>query len=290
MPSTNTRLDLAEADSDHEDGVAKKADPKGPVNAATRPAPNRTTSLYSRASVDEINFGLAETSYSSSRNGSHSVQAGLLQIPSESGPSRQPLETAVWDWDAPLETVGEPSSYYYEPQGELLKEQRQPLPASKEFNIPQAVSASGLDWFTGLVGNDGFTIPGRPSGKPPSVAGSKRKSVADADSGSTGNQPEQKRFSRMMSDSDEAMSPVEVRSGVHLARSQSGPAGRPRGATESTQERGGLSTTETEGPRRTFEDPSVPMVLPPRKVFPIQIGDKLFRLSGASISSDGEQK
>ena len=28
------------------------------------------------------------------------------------------------------------------------------------------------------------------------------------------------------------------------------------------------------------------MVLPPRKVFPIQIGDKLFRLSGASISSD----
>lgn len=28
--------------------------------------------------------------------------------------------------------------------------------------------------------------------------------------------------------------------------------------------------------------------LPPEKVFPIQIGSELFRLSGASISSDGQ--
>lgn len=32
------------------------------------------------------------------------------------------------------------------------------------------------------------------------------------------------------------------------------------------------------------------LALPARKVFPIQIGDKLFRLSGASISSDGESR
>jgi hypothetical protein len=30
-----------------------------------------------------------------------------------------------------------------------------------------------------------------------------------------------------------------------------------------------------------------PSILPPEKVFPIQIGSDLFRLSGASISSDG---
>jgi hypothetical protein len=35
---------------------------------------------------------------------------------------------------------------------------------------------------------------------------------------------------------------------------------------------------------------AAPLVLPARKVFPIQIGDKLFRLSGASISSDGKSK
>jgi hypothetical protein len=34
--------------------------------------------------------------------------------------------------------------------------------------------------------------------------------------------------------------------------------------------------------------PPTYMALPARKVFPIQIGDKLFRLSGASINSDGK--
>jgi hypothetical protein len=35
--------------------------------------------------------------------------------------------------------------------------------------------------------------------------------------------------------------------------------------------------------------PDIPKVLPHEKVFPIQIGSKLFRLSGASISSDGKR-
>lgn len=33
---------------------------------------------------------------------------------------------------------------------------------------------------------------------------------------------------------------------------------------------------------------AIPRILPHEKVFPIQIGNELFRLSGASISSDGE--
>lgn len=37
----------------------------------------------------------------------------------------------------------------------------------------------------------------------------------------------------------------------------------------------------------TLRGPDIPHVLPHEKVFPIQIGSKLFRLSGASISSDG---
>jgi hypothetical protein len=32
----------------------------------------------------------------------------------------------------------------------------------------------------------------------------------------------------------------------------------------------------------------IPMVLPHERVFPVQIGSQLFRLSGASISSDGK--
>ena len=39
---------------------------------------------------------------------------------------------------------------------------------------------------------------------------------------------------------------------------------------------------------RSGSNSQIPPVLPPEKVFPIQIGSELFRLSGASISSDGK--
>ena len=39
------------------------------------------------------------------------------------------------------------------------------------------------------------------------------------------------------------------------------------------------------GPRKMNTD--IPNILPHEQVFPIQIGQELFRLSGASISSDG---
>lgn len=42
---------------------------------------------------------------------------------------------------------------------------------------------------------------------------------------------------------------------------------------------------ETVIPRRMNTD--IPLILPHERVFPIQIGNQLFRLSGASISSDG---
>ena len=38
-------------------------------------------------------------------------------------------------------------------------------------------------------------------------------------------------------------------------------------------------------PRKQNTD--IPIILPHEKVFPIQIGTELFRLSGASLSSDG---
>jgi hypothetical protein len=44
--------------------------------------------------------------------------------------------------------------------------------------------------------------------------------------------------------------------------------------------------TWREQPRKL--QPDIPHILPHEKVFPIQIGSELFRLSGASISSDGQ--
>jgi hypothetical protein len=50
-----------------------------------------------------------------------------------------------------------------------------------------------------------------------------------------------------------------------------------------------LKQSDSSEARRVAEiAPHLTTVLPAGKVFPIQIGSELFRLSGASISSDGE--
>lgn len=48
---------------------------------------------------------------------------------------------------------------------------------------------------------------------------------------------------------------------------------------------GNRDLSNVTGPGRMNTD--IPRILPREKVFPIQIGNQLFRLSGASISSDG---
>lgn len=53
----------------------------------------------------------------------------------------------------------------------------------------------------------------------------------------------------------------------------------------------GSSTPTTSVPMRPPSEKSIskiPEILPHERVFPIQIGSELFKLSGASLSSDGE--
>jgi hypothetical protein len=227
---------------------------------------------------------------------------GLLQIPGTGQPrpsNRRLTETSIWDWDTPLDVVGETANYYYEPQGELIRE---PQPARNEFSIPHAIgnsssSSSTSNWTSGHNGNGGFAVPKRPTGVPPALAGIKRKSTSDRETpGSYGVQPPEKRPSLSMSDlGDESASPsVSDRPPAGNTRSQTGAAAgtRSRSGTDSQSldqlMRPGPGPSG--GPRRTLTEPSAPTLLPARKVFPIQIGDKLFRLSGASISSDGEHE
>ena len=269
--------------------------------AATHMSTGRISSTSTNLPSEEIRNQPINQPGPTSQNGRQSSQDSLLQIPSEGGAARRPIETSIWDWDTPLESVGESSSYYYEPQGELLQEHREQRSARNEFSIPHAVATSNSNWpFPPLAGSagarEGFAVPRRPSGVPASLAGQKRKSESDREGFGSARQPEQKRSSRIMSETgDESGSPVEARPPAHSTRSQSGPTSRPQGGAEDPE--GGLTMFDVDtgqsrpgasGQRRTLEDPAIPMVLPARKVFPIQIGDKLFRLSGASISSDGE--
>jgi hypothetical protein len=55
---------------------------------------------------------------------------------------------------------------------------------------------------------------------------------------------------------------------------------------QKSQELPGILREETV-PRARNWNTDIPKILPHERVFPIQIGSELFRLSGASISSDG---
>jgi hypothetical protein len=252
---------------------------------------------------------------STSRNG-HSRQSqnqdGLLHIPG-GGAARRPIETSNWDWDAPLEGAAPAESkstgYYYEPQGELLHEQTKKQPGRNEFNIPHAVAGSGVQWpFAATPSPDSHKGDARlasqqqPFPSIPPLAGSKRKAPTDIDSGPNPkpSEPTTQKVRHSMSDSgedhDSPAPAAEDKPPAQNTRSQAGAATRARRGTDlaGSREKAASSSASDAArpqggaPRRALTDPAVPMTLPARKVFPIQIGDKLFRLSGASISSDGE--
>jgi hypothetical protein len=180
-----------------------------------------------------------------------------------------PVEAAVWDWQAP--TFGahtqtdnsDPTlTYLYEPQGELLlREPSRPLGArADEFNIPGPVVSSTADRRQPAANPleallSGTSVPGSNSTR----VGAKRKSTTDICEAAT------KRPALDMGEPDRAADRVNA----------------PSGKKTPVLERRNLSTTHPTASAGS-------LVLPARKVFPIQIGDKLFRLSGASISSDGE--
>ena len=303
IDSTNTNQQINSQDDSPGGADETDADVRTAGKASTRMAADRIPSTSVNLPSEEIRIRPINQPGPQSKNGRQSSHDGLLQIPSQGGAVRRPTETSAWDWDTPLESVGESSSYYYEPVGELLQEQREQRPVRSEFTIPHAVSSSSPHWpfpstAVASTAHDAFAVPRRPSGIPPPLAGNKRKSLSDRESAGAPKQPEQKRSSRIMSDTgEEFTSPVDARPPAHSTRSQGGPSTRLGGGTEGSESgpRPTGSDSETAGPeprtsglRRTLQDPSIPMVLPARKVFPIQIGDKLFRLSGASISSDGE--
>ncbi|KAK0280419.1 hypothetical protein LTR35_008061 [Friedmanniomyces endolithicus] len=236
-----------------------------------------------------------------SRTGSLShTQDVPLQI-QDAAASRRPAEGSIWDWETPLDTIGESASYYYEPQGELLQEHRELGPSSTDFSIPHALGSVGGTWKlanceTAYDSTQTHIVPKRPSSVRPPTAGVKRKLAVEQEPSEGSSHP--KRPSCTMSDAGdgETPPPVDPKPPAPLTQSQSTQNPRGRGTTdaaenrppgpgvESERRRAGPSSTTSS--RRPATEPPAPLVLPARKVFPIQIGDKLFRLSGASISSD----
>lgn len=211
----------------------------------------------------------------------------------------------VSNLDVTLDSAVNPlGSYAYELQGELLRRPQEQGEAAAEFSMPYAGVSVGPQWLSPgvTVGAGGTTSPTQllqPSNGSASTAGSKRKSVSGS-SGITGaSKPESsKRPSRSTAE------PLEKP--ASLPGSMAAPPARPPVQRSSTGGSGEDNTTATSSttsntdhetpqsqrtatmPRSRLVDVTQSLLLPPQKVFPIQVGDKLFSLSGASISSDGK--
>ncbi|CAK4030094.1 Hypothetical predicted protein [Lecanosticta acicola] len=205
--------------------------------------------------------------------------------------ARRPMETFIGDLHTHRKN---PQKSYHEPQGELLQGQRIQKPAKEEFHYPNTIGGSnnpGWSFSDNNRGNssDGFVVSQQPTGAVPPTA-------AELESPEAARQAEE-REARAMTATQEGLSPGENRPPAPATRSQSGPEIRDRDetATSHSAEATGFQAVRpalgvldgpAAAPRRAATDPGQPMLLPARKVFPIQIGDKLFGLSGASISSD----
>jgi hypothetical protein len=180
-----------------------------------------------------------------------------------------PVEAAVWDWQAPTfgaptqpETSDQSSTYFYEPQGELLLHQATGTVGARadEFNIPgPVVSPTSNRGQPALNPLEALLAASRAPEDSGARTGAKRKSAPDV---------------YEIAAKRPTLDMVEVDRTGHRVDAQSG-------KTSPVADRRNLPASHASAS-------AAPLALPARKVFPIQIGDKLFRLSGASISSDGK--
>ncbi|KAI6828092.1 hypothetical protein KC332_g7606 [Hortaea werneckii] len=205
-----------------------------------------------------------------------------------------------WNREASNQSPEQSSKLEFEPQGELLHERQYQRQVEPEVTIPHSVSAdSGLNRMSENVTNAHVTNslidPEHRPNVAAATAGVKRKSAPEIDLEQPDEQSSAKRpamSSRGTKNSVSAERPqpyLEERFEADEHQSNRNRTDIPEHHTHSHSNSGATSRLDLnapDGPRNKIADGSARVALPSRKVFPIQIGDKLFRLSGASISSD----
>jgi hypothetical protein len=207
-------------------------------------------------------------------------------------------------------------STFYEPQGELSQELRSQQPSSTDFSnpvpvrhesdhdVPDTPVATSQSMSLTSTASQAQVLD--PSASRPPVpaavmntrAGSKRKAESDASAppSATDASPP-KRLSM-----GKPFGPTSQQQVPRITRSQSAVQGEgskdvdtpvaedePLQRSQSTSKKPVETALSTKDNRKIVEVSSrLTTILPAGKVFPIQIGSELFRLSGASISSDGQ--
>jgi hypothetical protein len=234
-----------------------------------------------------------------------------------SGYDFPPQAPLGWDWTNTIDFSD--FTNQYEPQGELLGELQHTVTAN-DFSVPLPVTAVDSVYQAPYVpeaptsshsnAQNPLSPPPKPPSRPVVQTGMKRKADSEPDSavsqtpnGALEDQqhpPKRQNKSRQSSaaslSSPIVTEPTDARqSPVAQAATQAPAEPASQGNAELSKKKEQSKGTGPQGrvidvskPRRVVESPGrSDTMLPAGKVFPIQIGSELFRLSGASISSDG---
>ncbi|KAF2715596.1 hypothetical protein K504DRAFT_446436 [Pleomassaria siparia CBS 279.74] len=277
-------------------------------------APSSTNSISQ--SMQDASSSIRYSDFGPQQN-SNPPQVSQPQFPPYSFSPGGPV---VWDWTNAIEFPD--FTNHYEPQGELVQEfhsQDQsandfviPLPivnSDTVYHPPQAVQSTPL-----AMAQNPLSPPPKPPQRPSSLqTGMKRKAELEPDSAVS--QPTSfsvelqhnpaKRVNKSRSSSLASITtPTLVATGDARRSSMTQSTNSPTipdtvPATASGTNNDGQRRKEpgkgtgpqgrvidVSKPRKIAESPAGHDTLPAGKVFPIQIGSELFRLSGASISSD----
>lgn len=226
----------------------------------------------------------------------------------------------VWDWNSSIEFPD--FANHYEPQGELVQELENPNVPANDFSLPLPVTNAGSSYQpaqqiqtpNSTSAQNPLSPPPKPPTRPAVQTGMKRKAesepnsaVSQAVSFSGEAQPNPaKRPNKSRSSSSASITSPAVATSADARRSSTGmtqittavasteTAPQTNSTTNNEQQKKASKGTGPQGrvidfskPRRIVESPGGADHLPAGKVFPIQIGSELFRLSGASLSSDG---
>ncbi|KAJ4288571.1 hypothetical protein N0V90_011808 [Kalmusia sp. IMI 367209] len=221
----------------------------------------------------------------------------------------------AWDWGNAIDFTD--FSNHYEPQGELVQELQTQHAPTTDFSIPLPVtdteplhkSPQQIPSAQPAVVQNPLSPPPKPPQRLSVQTGMKRKADSEPNPGisqvnaSTDEKPSKRQNKSRASSIASTASPVvttaiapDPRPPAPLVASMTAPAAleSPAQATSEVQKRKEPSkgtgpqgrVIDVSTPRRIAESRGGADVLPSGKVFPIQIGSELFRLSGASISSD----
>ena len=219
--------------------------------------------------------------------------------PSSAASIRPPIESSIWDWDAPCDRMGDSATnFYFEPQGELAHEQRDHRISVTDFKVPSPGYTAGVSQISSDSNQESQPVSRRPSScETATIAGVKRKAPSDrevAENYSQQSEPKRAYLARLISGED-GQTPFDMGAASESnERTGTGSISQDQSRTDAFDARQDSSTAATRafgvhpGTQESRHDTSTTMALPARNVFPIQVGDQLFRLSGASISSDGQ--